>query len=46
MAFPLKITLVAALSLLAACRSDPIQFHTLTPAQLASSSQEHDGYPD
>lgn len=38
MAFPLKITLVAALSLLAACRSDPIQFHTLTPAQLASSS--------
>ncbi|PQP00491.1 hypothetical protein C5612_23735 [Pseudomonas frederiksbergensis] len=29
----LKITLVAALLLLTACRSDPIQFHTLTPAQ-------------
>ncbi|WP_447764973.1 PqiC family protein [Pseudomonas reinekei] len=39
MAFPLKITLVAALSLLAACRSDPIQFHTLTPAQLTGSSR-------
>ncbi|WPN44854.1 MULTISPECIES: membrane integrity-associated transporter subunit PqiC [unclassified Pseudomonas] len=33
MVFPLKLTLVAALVLLAACRSDPIQFHTLTPAQ-------------
>ena len=33
MAFPLKMTLIAALALLAACRSDPIQFHTLTPAQ-------------
>ncbi|MFJ2690622.1 membrane integrity-associated transporter subunit PqiC [Pseudomonas sp. NPDC087336] len=39
MAFPLKFTLVAALSLLAACRSDPIQFHTLTPAQLTGSSR-------
>ena len=39
MAFPLKITLLAALSLLAACRSDPIQFHTLTPAQLNANSQ-------
>ncbi|MHC8381206.1 PqiC family protein [Pseudomonas sp. LB3P14] len=33
MAFPLKITLVTALLLLTACRSEPIQFHTLTPAQ-------------
>lgn len=33
MAFPLKITLLTALVLLAACRSDPIQFHTLIPAQ-------------
>lgn len=33
MAFSLKFTLVAACLLLAACRSDPIQFHTLTPAQ-------------
>lgn len=33
MVFPLKMTLIAALALLAACRSDPIQFHTLTPAQ-------------
>ncbi|WP_028621066.1 PqiC family protein [Pseudomonas sp. Ant30-3] len=33
MALSLKITLVTACLLLAACRSDPIQFHTLTPAQ-------------
>mgnify|MGYP006199044591 CR=1 FL=1 len=40
MAFPMKITLIAALLLLlAACRSDPIQFHTLTPALLAGSSR-------
>lgn len=39
MAFPLKMTLIAALSLLAACRSDPIQFHTLTPAQLSNQSR-------
>ncbi|MBK5356655.1 membrane integrity-associated transporter subunit PqiC [Pseudomonas sp. TH41] len=39
MAFPLKIMLVAALSLLAACRSDPIQFHTLTPALTSGSSR-------
>jgi uncharacterized lipoprotein YmbA len=39
MAFSLKITLFAALSLLAACRSDPIQFHTLTPAQLTGTSR-------
>jgi uncharacterized lipoprotein YmbA len=39
MAFPLKMTLIAALSLLAACRSDPIQFHTLTPAQMSATSR-------
>jgi uncharacterized lipoprotein YmbA len=39
MAFPLKLTLVVALSLLTACRSDPIQFHTLTPAQLSGNSR-------
>ncbi|MHC8400633.1 PqiC family protein [Pseudomonas sp. MDT1-17] len=37
MAFPLKITVVTALLLLTACRSDPIQFHTLTPAQPATA---------
>ncbi|WP_448724191.1 PqiC family protein [Pseudomonas farris] len=42
MAFSLKITLVTALLLLTACSSDPIRFHTLTPAQpgVASSSGE------
>ena len=39
MVFPLKISLVTALLLLAACRSDPIQFHTLMPAQLSGSSK-------
>jgi len=39
MAFPLKMTLVAALALLAACRSVPIQFHTLTPAQPSVNSR-------
>ncbi|KAB0495043.1 PqiC family protein [Pseudomonas vancouverensis] len=39
MAFPLKITLVTALLLLAACRSDPIQFHTLTPVQSGDHSR-------
>lgn len=33
MAVPLKITVLAACLLLGACRSDPISFHTLTPAQ-------------
>lgn len=37
MAFPLKITMLAAVLLLAACRSDPIHFHTLTPTQLSAS---------
>ncbi|MHC8314374.1 PqiC family protein [Pseudomonas sp. LB3P31] len=39
MAFPLKITLLAALALLAACRSEPIQFHTLTPALMNANSR-------
>ncbi|MBZ9780405.1 PqiC family protein [Pseudomonas sp. REP124] len=39
MAFPLKIALIAALSLLAACRSDPIQFHTLTPAMPSGNTR-------
>ncbi|WOD11520.1 PqiC family protein [Pseudomonas sp. NyZ704] len=43
MAFPRKIMLAAAVLLLAACRSDPIQFHTLsstsTSAQSASAVQ-------
>jgi uncharacterized lipoprotein YmbA len=42
MAFPLKITLIATLSLLAACRSDPIQFHTLTPAQAGNTRSTAD----
>ena len=39
MAFPLKITLVAALLLLTACRSDPIKFHTLVPTQPGNPSK-------
>ncbi|MGL6244105.1 PqiC family protein [Pseudomonas sp.] len=39
MAFSLKITLVTALLLLTACRSDPIQFHTLMPTQLGNQSR-------
>ncbi|QCY12505.1 PqiC family protein [Pseudomonas sp. MPC6] len=39
MALPLKITLVAALLLLTACRSDPIQFHTLVPTQSGNHSK-------
>jgi uncharacterized lipoprotein YmbA len=42
MAFSPKITLVTALLLLTACRSDPIQFHTLTPAQLSGASSSAD----
>ena len=42
MVFPLKMTLIAALAGLAACRSDPIQFHTLTPAQLSSPGSTTD----
>lgn len=39
MAFSLKITLVTALLMLTACRSDPIQFHTLVPTQLGGNSR-------
>jgi uncharacterized lipoprotein YmbA len=39
MAFPLKFTLVTALLLLAACRSEPIHFHTLTPTQVGDHSR-------
>lgn len=39
MALPLKITLVAALLLLTACRSDPIKFHTLVPTQPGNHSK-------
>jgi uncharacterized lipoprotein YmbA len=39
MALPLKFTLVTAMLLLAACRSDPIQFHTLTPTQQGNHSR-------
>ncbi|KQV10679.1 hypothetical protein ASC74_11555 [Pseudomonas sp. Root329] len=39
MVYPLKISLVTALLLLAACRSEPIQFHTLTPVQPSSNSR-------
>ncbi|MBK5352326.1 membrane integrity-associated transporter subunit PqiC [Pseudomonas sp. TH41] len=41
MAFPLKITLITTLLLLTACRSDPIQFHTLTPTQLGAGASVH-----
>ncbi|WP_460124939.1 PqiC family protein [Pseudomonas sp. S2_C03] len=39
MACLLKVTLVTACVLLAACRSDPIQFHTLTPAPLGATAR-------
>lgn len=39
MVYPLKISWITALLLLTACRSDPIQFHTLTPAQPSGSSR-------
>ena len=43
MAFSLKITLVAACVLLTACRSDPIQFHTLMPAPLSGAARAASG---
>lgn len=43
MACLLKVSLVTACVLLAACRSDPIQFHTLTPAPLAGSARGNGG---
>ncbi len=39
MTFPLKITLFTALVLLTACRSEPIAFHTLTPAHASAAPQ-------
>lgn len=39
----LKITLIATLLLLAACRSEPIQFHTLTPAQPGGAARGNAG---
>ena len=39
MTFPLKITWVAPLLLLAACSSQPIAFHTLTPAHWNNSTR-------
>lgn len=39
----LKITLLTALMLLAACRSEPIQFHTLTPTQLSATARGNGG---
>ncbi|MEX3776896.1 membrane integrity-associated transporter subunit PqiC [Pseudomonas sp. MYb118] len=36
-----KFMLLAVLALLAACRSDPIQFHTLTPAQMNGATRGH-----
>lgn len=43
MSVPLKITLVTALLLLAACSSEPIAFHTLTPAHWSSPPQAEAG---
>ena len=43
MVTPLKITWVTAFVLLTACRSDPIQFHTLTPAQLSGTARGNGG---
>ncbi len=39
MTFPLRFSLIAAVLLLAACRSEPIAFHTLTPAHWSNSTQ-------
>ncbi len=38
MAFSPKLTLVAALLLLAACRSDPVHYHTLMPAHTGGAT--------
>jgi uncharacterized lipoprotein YmbA len=43
MTVPLKITLVTALLLLAACRSEPISFHTLTPAHWNNATRTEGG---
>lgn len=39
MTFPLKNTLISLTLLLAACRSAPIQYHTLTPTQSPPSAR-------
>ena len=39
MAFSPKLTLVAALLLLAACRSDPVHYHTLMPAHTGGATR-------
>lgn len=39
MSSSLKISLLSLVVLLAACRSDPIHYHTLTPAQPATGSR-------
>ena len=39
MSLPLRVSLLGALLLLAACRSDPIHYHTLIPAQPAADAQ-------
>ncbi|NVZ19954.1 PqiC family protein [Pseudomonas costantinii] len=43
MTFPLKITSVATLLLLAACSSEPIAFHTLTPAHWSNTTRSDAG---
>ena len=42
MAFAHKLMLASALLLLVACRSDPVQFHTLTPAEIGGFLQSGD----
>jgi len=41
MAFSPKLTLVAALLLLAACRSEPVHYHTLMPAHTGSATRSN-----
>ena len=41
MAFSPKLTLVAALLLLAACRSEPVHYHTLMPAHPGSTTRSN-----
>ena len=43
MTFPLKITLITTLLLLAACSSEPIAFHTLTPAHWSHTTRADAG---
>ncbi len=41
MAFSPKLTLVAALLLLAACRSEPVHYHTLVPPQTSGATRSN-----